>query len=165
MAIKASLLEEGAKPRDIADALAEHKARKIAGREPGALVLGSDQVLEFEGRVFSKPESADDLKSQLMEMRGKTHQLHAAAVIYEDAAPVWRSVKTVRLSMRDFSQTFLDGYVARNWDQVRHAVGGYQIEAEGTRLFHQISGDYFAILGMPLLDVLSYLSARGAIDG
>lgn len=162
--IKASLLSEAAKPRDIADALAEYKALRVASKRPDALVIGCDQVLEHDGALLSKATSAEDLKRQLTQLRGATHRLHSAAVIFEDGKPVWRAVKEAKLTMRDVSDSYLDAYIARNWETVQHCVGGYQLEGEGARLFAQIVGDYFTVLGIPLLDVLNYLSLKGAID-
>ena len=163
--IKASLLAEEASPRDIADTLAEFKARRVAEKNPEALVIGSDQVLEFGREILSKPTSPDDAVAQLSRMSGKQHKLLSAAVLYEDAKPVWRTVGQVRLTMRTLSPSYIDSYVERNWEGIRHCVGGYQLEAEGARLFARVDGDYFTVLGMPLLDVLGYLTLSGAIDG
>jgi len=162
-AVKASLLVEGVSPRDIADALAEFKARKVADRNPDAMVIGCDQVLAFDGGVFSKPDSHDTAKAQLRAMAGQTHRLLSAAVIYDEGKPVWRHVAEVRMHMRPLSDTFIDDYVTRNWDSVRHSVGAYKLEEEGARLFTRIEGDYFAVLGLPLLDLLSYLTVRGIL--
>ena len=162
-AIKAALLAEGAKPRDIADALAEAKARKVSSKHPDALVLGSDQVLEFQDNLLSKPTTPDDAFNQLKSMRGNRHHLLSAAVIYEDAKPVWRHVGHVRLYIRDASDDWLESYVARNWTSIQHSVGGYKLEEEGVRLFTRIEGDHFNVLGMPLLEVLSYLTLRGTL--
>lgn len=162
-AIKAALLAEQVKPRDIADTLAEAKARKVAAKSPGALVLGSDQVLDFQGVLLSKPKDKEEALAQLKSMRSNRHHLFSAAVIYEDAKPVWRHVGQVRLYMRDASDAWLTDYVDRNWDSIRHSVGGYKLEEEGVRLFTRIEGDHFNVLGMPLLEVLSYLLLRGTL--
>lgn len=161
--ITASLLAEGAPPRDIADALAEMKASKISDKNPGALVIGCDQVLDHGGHLLHKPQSTEEALAQLMAMRGDRHTLLSAAVIYEDGKPLWRHIGQVRLRMRDASDTYLKDYVARNWDSIRHAVGGYKLEEEGVRLFSRIEGDYFNVLGMPLLEILNYLTLRGDI--
>lgn len=161
--IRQALEAEGAQPRDIADTLAEMKARKIAERHLDALVLGCDQVLEFERRVWAKPETLDDARSQLHQMRGQTHRLLSALVLYDRGEPVWRHIGRADLMMRSFSDIWLEGYLSRNWDSIRHSVGGYKLEEEGVRLFSGIEGDYFTILGLPLLPLLSYLEARGFI--
>ncbi|WP_411351800.1 Maf family protein [Leisingera aquaemixtae] len=163
-AIKAALLAEQAPPRDIADALAEAKARKISAKHPGRLVLGCDQVLDFEGQLLSKPASAEVALPQLKEMRGKRHMLLSAAVIYRDGEPIWRHVGQVRLVMRNCSDAYLENYVSRNWDSIRHAVGAYKLEEEGVRLFASIEGSYFNVLGLPLMELISYLGLQGVIE-
>ena len=115
-AIKAALLAEEASPRDIADALAEAKARKVSGRHPGRMVIGCDQVLDFKGVILSKPQTQEQALAQLKEMRGHRHMLLSAAVIYRDGEPIWRHVGQVRLLMRGSTETYLQDYVARNWD-------------------------------------------------
>jgi septum formation protein len=161
--IKASLISEGAPPRDIADALAEMKASKVSDKNPGALVIGCDQVLGHNGALLSKPETPVDALAQLKLMRGDRHTLLSAAVIFEDGKPLWRHIGVVRLRMRDASDAYLEEYVSRNWDSIRHAVGAYKLEEEGVRLFSRIEGDYFNVLGMPLLEILNYLTLRGDI--
>lgn len=160
---RVSLLAEAAKPRDVADALAEMKARKVADRRPADLVLGCDQVLEFEGAIFAKPESPDQALEQLRRLRGKSHRLLSAIVAYENAEPVWRHVAEARLTMHDLTDSYIDAYLERNWDSVRHSVGCYKIEEEGVRLFSAIVGDHFTILGLPLLPLLAWLGTRGMI--
>jgi septum formation protein len=159
--IRRALEAEGAIPRDIADALAEAKARKISLKTPGAIVLGCDQVLDFQGKVFSKPESPEAVRTQLESLRGERHMLHSAAVLYENGEPIWRFIGTVRLFMRNFSDVYLEAYLDRNWESIRHSVGGYKLEEEGVRLFEKVDGDYFTVLGMPLVEILSYLTLRG----
>lgn len=163
-AIKEALLAEGAPPRDIADALAEAKARKVAGSHPERLVLGCDQVLAFENQILSKPTNKAEALEHLKMLRGQRHQLLSAAVIYEEAKPVWRHVGVVRLFMRAASDDWLQDYVARNWNSIQHSVGGYKLEEEGVRLFTRIDGDHFNVLGMPLLELLSYLTLRGTLE-
>jgi septum formation protein len=161
--IRDALVAEAAHPRDIADTLAEMKARKVAERRPGDLVLGCDQILALDGRIFAKPNSVVEAREQLVQLRGKTHRLLSAIVAYENAEPVWRHVAEARLTMHEFSDAYLDAYLARNWDSVRHSVGGYKIEEEGVRLFSAIAGDHFTILGLPLLPLLAWLGTRGII--
>ncbi|WHZ35164.1 nucleoside triphosphate pyrophosphatase [Sagittula sp. MA-2] len=161
--IRESLLAEGATPRDIADTLAEAKAQKVSGRHPSGLVLGCDQVLAFKGAILSKPASRQEARGQLVSLRSETHQLLSAAVIYEEGKPVWRHVGTARLTMRAFSDAYLDAYLDRNWPDVGSSVGGYKLEKEGVRLFARIEGSHFTILGLPMLELLNFLSVRGTI--
>lgn len=163
--IKAALLSEQAKPRDIADTLAEMKARRVADKGASGMVLGCDQVLEVDRGIMSKPKDPQEALEQLKALRGKTHKLLSAAVVMEDAKPVWRFIGEVRLTMADRSDAYLESYVTRNWDSIRHSVGAYKLEEEGARLFQRVDGDYFTVLGLPLLPLLGYLTTRGVIDG
>lgn len=162
-AIKKALLMEGAPPRDIADTLAEMKARRIVEKGLSGLVLGCDQVLSSKGAILSKPHDTLEAIEHLRRLRGETHSLLSAAVLYDDGKPVWRHVGVARLIMRDFSDSYLEDYVARNWESIRWSVGGYKIEEEGIRLFKAIQGDTFIIQGLPLLELLSYLTLRGTL--
>lgn len=162
--IRQSLSAEGATPRDLADFLAESKALKVSSRLPGALCLGADQVLELKGKVFSKPESPEEAISQLSELSGQTHRLLSALVVVRDGAPLWRHVGEARLTVRPLSAPFIADYVAENWEQIRHCVGCYRIEAEGIRLFSAIQGDLFTVQGLPLLPLLNWLHVRGDLD-
>lgn len=163
-AVRMSLQSENASPRDIADTLAELKAQKIAAKHPDALVIGCDQILALDQDILTKPDTRAQALDQLRALRGRKHQLLSAAVIYGEGKPLWRHVGTVRLHMRDASDDYLAAYVDRNWDSIRHAVGSYKLEEEGVRLFTRIEGDYFNVLGLPLLELLSYLTLRGTLQ-
>lgn len=163
-AIRDALRAEGASPRDMADHLAEVKAAKISDKNPAALVIGCDQILAFDDQILSKPKDQDEALAQLRALRGQTHHLYSAAVIYQGGAPLWRHVGHARMTMRQLSDEMLTRYVARNWESIRHSVGGYKIEEEGVRLFAQMDGDVFTIQGMPLLPLLTYLAQRKVIE-
>jgi len=162
-ATKAGLLAEGASPREVADALAEMKAVKVSTKRPG-LVIGADQTLDFAGRLIDKVETLDQARALLLELRGKTHKLHAAVVVARDGKPIWRVVETAKLSVRPFSDAWLDGYLARRGEHILHCVGCYELESEGVQLFDAIDGDYFTILGLPLVGLLDFLRLHGALE-
>ncbi|WP_375174053.1 Maf family protein [Pseudooceanicola sp.] len=162
-AIKQSLLAEDTRPRDIADALAEAKANRVAMRNPEAFVLGCDQVLDLDGQLFSKPATQEEAAQHLAQLSGQQHRLYSAAVLFHEGRPIWRFVGEARLTMRPLSDGYIQDYLDRNWEEVRHCVGCYQIEAEGSRLFSRIDGDFFTILGLPLLPLLTFLNDRGVI--
>lgn len=161
-AIKHALRAESAPPRDIADALAEVKAVRVSARRPG-LVLGADQVLSCDGRLHDKPRDRAEARDQLRALAGRRHHLFSAAVIADAGAPVWRHVGIAHLTMRPFSEDFLDDYLDRLGDTVTGTVGAYQLEGLGAQLFSRIEGDHFTILGLPLLELLGFLRARGVL--
>ncbi|MBU2980331.1 septum formation protein Maf [Lentibacter algarum] len=162
--LKAALDSAGANPRDIADTLAEAKARKVSLKQPAALVLGCDQVLSFNGKVFSKPATIDEAHEQLTALSGQKHMLLSAVVLYHEQQPVWRHVGQVRLQMRELSEGYQERYLERNWKSIKTSVGGYKLEEEGVRLFTHIEGDYFTILGLPLIELINYLTLTGELE-
>jgi septum formation protein len=161
-AIKTSLLAQGSTARDVADALAEMKAIRISQKRPG-FVIGSDQTLEFEGALYDKVETLKAASERLKTMRGKPHKLHSAVVVARDGAPIWREVVSATLTMRDFSDDFLEAYLATEGEQALGSVGCYRLEGPGAQLFSKIEGDYFAILGLPLMGLLDLLRRHGAL--
>jgi len=162
--LQAALVAEGLSPRDIADALAEAKAAKVSARRPEALVVGCDQTAELDGALLTKPATREEAAAQIAGLAGTSHRLHAAAVIYEDARPVWRQIETVRLHARPLSPGYVEAYLERHWPDVSGSVGAYRIEGEGARFFTRVEGSHFAVLGLPLLPLLTYLATRGLIE-
>jgi len=154
--IKTGMLAEGASPRDIADALAEVKALRVSRGRAG-FVVGADQALELEGGLYDKAGTLAEARARLKLLRGKPHKLHSAVVVAKDGAPIWREVVTATLTMRDFSDEFLEEYLAREGEAALGSVGCYRLEDVGAQLFSRIEGDYFAILGLPLLGLLDLL--------
>lgn len=159
--VKTAMTADAFSHRDIADALAEAKARKQSQKFPEQLVLGCDQVLSFGDKILSKPVNPADLATQLRMLRGKTHDLYSAAVLYKAGEPQWRHIGQARLTMRPLSDQYVDAYVDRNWPDVSGSAGGYKIEAEAIRLFSRIEGSHYAILGLPLIELLNHLSRIG----
>lgn len=160
-AVKAGLRAEAAPARDVADLLAELKAQRVATRRPDRLVLGADQVLVLDGAILDKPTDRADARAQLLALRGRRHELLSAAVIFEAGRPVWRHVGRALLTMRPFSDAFLDDYLDAEGALAFSSVGAYRIEGRGAQLFARVEGDLFTIMGLPLLEVLGFLRTRG----
>jgi septum formation protein len=162
-AVKTALLAEDASPAAIAEALAEMKALRLSTNHPEALVLGCDQVLEFAGRLIGKSESLTEARALLLSLRGKSHSLITAAVLAKGGTPIWRKRERAELLMRDFSAEFLDAYFEAEGEGILSAVGCYHLEGRGAQLFERVEGDYFAILGLPLLPLLAVLREHGML--
>ena len=160
---KAGLIAAGFEPRDLAEMLAEMKARSVAAE--GALVIGADQILELDdGAMLSKPRSRGEALDQLRRLSGRTHYLHSAAVIAERGERVWGETESVALDVRPLGEDFLRTYLDAEYEAVRFNVGGYRVEGPGAQLFEEIEGSYFAVLGLPLLPLLAYLREQGLIE-
>lgn len=160
--IKDSMLSESVRLRDIADALAEAKSLRVSRIEDG-LVIGADQIMVMDNQLFDKPKTIDEARERLKLMRGKTHYLMGAVVISENGKPVWRHMAKTKLTMRAFSDTFLEDYLEKEGELVTKSVGAYRFEGLGAQLFSYVEGDFFSILGLSLLPVMDYLRTRGAI--
>ena len=159
-AAKASLRAGGLKPRDQADALAELKALSVSRSRPD-FVIGADQMLALGSEVFDKPKDLDEARQHLTRLRGQTHELITAAVVAREGAIIWRHIDTPKLKMRAFSDAFLDNYMSRAGEHVLRSVGAYQLEGLGAQLFERVEGDYFSVLGLPLLPLLAFLREHG----
>lgn len=161
--LKLSLRAEGANAAQVAEALAELKAMRIAPRHPGAIVIGADQMLECEGRWFDKPVDRSAARIQLQALRGRAHTLISTAVAIRDGMRLWHGTDRARLVMRPFSDAFLEAYLDRVGEAAYGSVGGYQVEGPGVQLFSAIEGNHFTILGMPLLPLLAFLREQGVV--
>ena len=162
--LMADLVSAGHEAAAIAGALAERKAVTVSRRQPGDLVLGGDQVLGFGKQILGKSRGLADLRALLLQLKGASHTLVSAAALARDGAILWQHVETVTLTMRDFSEAFLEDYLAAEGEAVLSSVGGYHYEERGAQLFERVDGDYFTILGLPLLPVLSALRAQGIMQ-
>jgi septum formation protein len=159
-AIKDAMRAQGASPRAQADKLAEAKAVRVS-QKVGGLVLGCDQILSFEGRSFDKATTLDEAGARLRQLRGQTHHLECAVVVARDGVPIWRLVTSPHLTMRNFSDAFLADYLRDHGNDALSSVGCYQFEGAGAGLFESVKGDYFSILGLPLLEVMAFLRLHG----
>jgi septum formation protein len=162
-ALKARLRARGKAPRDQAMALADFKALSVSGSHAG-LVIGADQMLALGDEVMDKPRDMAEARNHLQRLRGKTHELLTAVVIARSGEIVWRHMETPRLKMRDFSDQFVDSYLDKVGQAALSSVGAYQLEGLGAQLFERVEGDYFSVLGLPLLPLLAFLREQGAVN-
>jgi septum formation protein len=161
--VKLSLMGSKAGAAQIAETLAELKALRVSSRRPDALVIGADQVLDCNGTMFDKPPDLDHARAQLVALRGKTHVLATSVCVAQNGARLWHHNAQARLTMRPFSDAFLNRYMTSGGADLLGSVGAYRLEGLGAQLFSRIDGDFFTILGLPLLALLDFLRGRGAI--
>jgi len=152
-------------PHDVAEVLARAKAEAVSDLAPKAYVIGGDQVLALGNTIFSKPDSMEAARRQLLDLSGKTHKLHTAVAVATNGEAIWAETTIATLTMRKLSPEFIGRYLAAAGDEVLGSVGAYQLEALGVQLFEKIDGDYFSILGLPLIPLLDTLRREGVIEG
>jgi septum formation protein len=155
--LERAALDAGGDGRDVALLLAERKAAAVAAANPGAIVIGADQTLSLGAELLHKPADRSEAAAQLDHLRGKTHRLHAAVTLVRDDLLLWSDIQTAELTMRDFSPAERDEVLDREGDAILASVGGYRLEGPSIRLFETVTGDYFTILGLPLLPLLAAL--------
>lgn len=163
-AVEAPLYDTGATPEDVALILAEAKADDVSERFSQSLIIGCDQTLSLGSEIFHKPADMDGARRHLLALSGKTHQLNSAVVLVQNGQTLWRHMSVAHMTMRKLDPAFIGRHLARVGDIALSSVGAYQIEGEGIQLFDKIDGDYFTIVGLPLLPLLTELRARGIID-
>jgi septum formation protein len=161
--VEAPLIAGGAAPAEIAAALADAKAAEVSRQRPDALVIGADQTLDCDGHRGIKSETMAEARAQLQRLAGRAHRLHSAVAVARDGAVRWRHLDSATLTMRPLAAAEIDAYLRRVGEDILQSVGVYRLEGEGIRLFERIDGDYFTILGLPLLPLLAYLRGEGAI--
>ena len=164
-AVEAALAGSGATPEDVAAVLAEAKAVAVSERHPDALVIGSDQTLSLGDELFHKPADMEAARRQLLRLSGRTHQLSSAVALAGEGRAVWRHTAVARMTMRRLDPAAIGRYLSNVGDAALGSVGCYQIEGRGIRLFEKIEGDFFTVVGLPLLPLLAALRDKGAIDG
>lgn len=162
-AVRASLKGDGAPLDRVAEVLAEMKAQRVSNAHHGTLVIGADQLLAFDGEAIGKSADIGEARALLRRLRGKEHQLIGATVLVKDGAVIWRHLAVSRLWLRDFSEAFLEDYLAAEGEAALSSVGCYRLEGLGAQLFSRIDGDYFAVLGLALLPLLAALREHGVI--
>ena len=161
--VKSSYINKGYSARDLADILAAMKAKKLSCKYLDKLVIGCDQIMECNGRILSKANNPTDLADQLKFLKNKSHTFYSACVVYFANKAEWRFIGSATITMRNLSDEYIAKYVDDNWDQVKHCVGGYKIENSGISFLSKINGDYFSILGLPIIQLLDYLVNRGVL--
>ena len=161
--VKSSYINKGYSARDLADILAAMKAKKLSCKYLSKLVIGCDQIMECNGEILSKTNNPTDLADQLKFLRSKSHTLYSACVVYFANKAEWRFIGSATITMRNLSDEYISKYVDDNWDEVKHCVGGYKIENTGISFLSKINGDYFSILGLPIIQLLDYLVNRGVL--
>jgi septum formation protein len=164
-AVEESVAGSVLSPEEIASILAEAKASDVSAGNPGRLVVGCDQTLSLDEQVLHKPSDMEEARRRLLRLAGRTHRLSSAIVAVRDGEAIWRHVSTAQLTMRKLDPGFVGRHLARVGEKALSSVGAYQIEGEGIQLFERIEGDYFTIVGLPLLPFLAFLRERGLIDG
>ena len=160
---KKRMRARGADAAELAEALAEAKARERTKHHPGTYVIGADQVLELDGKWYDKPKTREEAADHLRTFRGRTHHLVSAVCVVRDNDRIWRHVETARLKMRMFSEDFLFSYLDQAGDEYLESVGAYRLEGMGSQLFSRIDGNHFTILGLPLLSLLRFLRREGVL--
>ncbi len=161
--VKFSYVNEGYSARDLADILADMKAKKLSCKYVDKLVIGCDQIMEYNGQILSKANNPTDMVNQLKVLRNKSHTLYSACVVYFANRAEWRFIGSATITMRNLSDEYISKHVYDNWDEVKHCVGGYQIENSGISFLSKINGDYFSILGLPIIQLIDHLVNRGVL--
>lgn len=162
-AVKRAMQADGGDAADTAEALAALKAQQVSLRRPGDLVIGADQMLVCGERWFDKPADIAEARANLLALRGNTHELVAAVCVVRDASVLWHHIDRAYLAMRPFTDHFLDDYLRHGANDLCSTVGAYRLEGRGAQLFSRITGDYFTIMGLPLLPLLDFLRGHGVV--
>ena len=160
--IKSAMIQEGASKLSIVSTLAELKSIKVSSESSG-LVIGADQIMVFDGAIYDKPKTIEEARERLMAIRNQTHYLMGSVVVSEGGVSVWRHSSKVELKARSFTDKFIDNYINQEGEALLQTVGAYRFEKRGSQLFSSVKGDFFSVLGLPLLPLLDYLRTRNAI--